>query len=34
MNFTYALKSMPLRTGGMVLTFLSLLIGAGLVLPV
>ncbi|MCU0909552.1 MAG: MAPEG family protein [Rhodobacteraceae bacterium] len=33
-NFTFALKSMPLRTGGMVLTFLSLLLGAGLSLPI
>ncbi len=32
-NFTFGLKSMPLRTGGMVFTFLSLILGALLVLP-
>ncbi|MBA4351270.1 MAG: hypothetical protein C0427_08485 [Rhodobacter sp.] len=33
LNFTYALKSMLLRTGGMALTFASLIIGAILALP-
>ncbi len=33
LNFTYALKSPALRTGGMGLTFLSLILGAILVLP-
>lgn len=32
-NFTYGLKSMALRTGGMVATFLALFLGALLVLP-
>jgi uncharacterized protein len=32
-NFTYGLKSMPLRTGGMVLTFMALALGAVLALP-
>jgi uncharacterized membrane protein YecN with MAPEG domain len=34
LNFTFGWKKMPLRTGGMALTFASLLIGAGLALPV
>ena len=33
LNFTFGLKSMALRAGGMVATFLSLLLGAILVLP-
>lgn len=33
-NFTFGLKSMPLRTGGMLLTFFALILGAILVLPV
>jgi uncharacterized membrane protein YecN with MAPEG domain len=33
-NFTFGLKSMALRTGGMLLTFSALILGAILVLPV
>ncbi len=32
-NFTFALKSMQMRVGGMVLTLLALALGAGLALP-
>jgi uncharacterized membrane protein YecN with MAPEG domain len=33
-NFTFGLKSMPLRTGGMIATFFALFLGAILVLPI
>jgi uncharacterized membrane protein YecN with MAPEG domain len=32
-NFTFALKSMQMRSGGMLLTLLALALGAGLALP-
>ncbi len=34
LNFTFALRSMPMRAGGMILTLVALGLGAALALPV